>query len=171
MYAVLDEDKRISSGVPAVLLLIAMILNIFKWKGAKMKIIYIIISCLWICSTAAFAQNQSQMGNAGCCNCTTQQCIENIRLTRLGVKNLCTTDKTCEEKPSVCLQGRAWDGPVSDALKRICGDVGQNWSCGVMIAVVMGWLPQLYWSWSVCRFGCMFHYQPAFTKGGFGFEQ
>jgi len=73
MQAILDKDSRIYSGVPAVLLLIGLIV-----------------------SQAAFAQNQSQMGNAGYSNCKTRLCIDNVRRTVAGEKNLCTTDKACE---------------------------------------------------------------------------
>ena len=44
---------------------------------------------------AAMAQNMSQMGNAGTRYCTTQRCIDNVKRTVAGEKNLCTTDKDC----------------------------------------------------------------------------
>jgi hypothetical protein len=57
---------------------------------STLAVVYIV----W--GTVAYAQNQSQMGNAGYFSCTTRQCIENVRLVRLGFKNLCTTDRDCE---------------------------------------------------------------------------
>ena len=46
-------------------------------------------------TASASAQNMSQMGNAGTANCTTQRCIDNVKRTVAGEKNLCTTDKDC----------------------------------------------------------------------------
>lgn len=44
------------------------------------------------------AQNMSQMGNAGTANCTTQRCIDNVKRTVAGEKNLCTTDLDCRHE-------------------------------------------------------------------------
>ena len=43
----------------------------------------------------AFAQNQSQRGMAGCCNCTTQLCIDNVFRVRAGANGFCVTDNDC----------------------------------------------------------------------------
>ena len=47
---------------------------------------------------AAMAQNMSQMGNAGTRDCTTQRCIDNVKRTVAGEKNLCTTDLDCRHE-------------------------------------------------------------------------
>ena len=53
------------------------------------------LTILLALTVPVLAQNKSQMGNAGTRDCTTQRCIDNVKRTITGEKNLCITDRDC----------------------------------------------------------------------------
>ena len=63
----------------------------------RLVICTIVTALVFLCTAIGTrAQNQSQRGMAGCCNCTTPQCISNTERVMHGETGLCTTDKQCD---------------------------------------------------------------------------
>ncbi len=65
------------------------------------RTILLSFAALLALSASAPAQNMSQMGMRGCCNCTTPECLANIKTMQSDActggqcNNLCVTDKEC----------------------------------------------------------------------------